>query len=221
MEQRWYKPTRIAKGRGMRATKAAFQEFGLLTSLVLISSVAYGSVPTPVNSIADGIWKGFTETVLGMHHLLFTLLVGLAAYTMTKRFKSPLFYLSAVLAGSFLQRSMPLPTLVVNLGAACSLAILLLMVWFHERSRAFFPWIFLVGGWFHGLSLANEVQGSADPGFFAVVCAAILVQSLICFGFGRFALKLSLQSPDGFEGLENILSATAIGVAMAYVYRAF
>ncbi len=209
------------KGGPMSSYKSWLKLMATLACLNLGSTKVLAAVPVALTEMVDALWKGLTEPILGMQHLLFGLMAGLLAFTMTKKPKTLLVFLLALVPGYALEWWSPMPVLLVKLAAATSVAVLLGMLWFHEKLGRFAPLVFVLGGLIHGLGLAQEVRGSNPSEFLIYVTTASLVQLVICFGFGRFTLQLSTDSPDSFEGLENILSATATGVAISYFVLAF
>jgi|GEM_PF-7024967 len=196
--------------------------FWILKLLLLTqSSLLWAADSVALVSSAEGILKGLTEPIVGMHHLVFCLMTGFLGLTMAKSYRYPLFYLFTLIPGYAVAFYLPLPVIFVNVVVALSVAALLFNLWFVEKFGRYAVLILTLGGFFHGASFVQTVQGSSMTGLLSYLIAATLIQALLCFGFGLFTLRLSLKSLDNLEGLENILSATATGVFIAYIYMAF
>lgn len=194
-----------------------------MISLLLLTQSSRLSAAESVALVSsgEGILKGLTEPIVGMHHLVFCLMAGFLGLTMAKSYRYPLFYLLALIPGYAVAFLVPLPVFLVNVVVALSVAALLFNLWFIEKFGRYAVLILILGGFFHGASFVQAVQGSSMSGLLSYLIAATLIQILLCFGFGFFTLRLSLKSSDSLEGLENILSATATGVFLAYIYMAF
>jgi len=174
-----------------------------------------------LHTAIEGIGKGLTETLLDMQHSVFCLLVGLVLFALRRKPRDAWFYILALLPGYILERMHPMPPMFVNVVVALTLVFALLQQWMYEKMASYTLPFLLFAGIFHGLSMSHAVAGSTTPAFLAFTLTATLVQAAIIFGFGALCYRISIKSPDGFEGLENIIGALGTGVAMAYLFWAF
>jgi hypothetical protein len=168
-----------------------------------------------------GIVKGLTEPLLAMNHLLFCLMTALMLFTFRQRPRDSLYYLLALIPGYILGWFQTLPLLLVNLIVVLTLFFVLLQQWIYERLKVWTLPLLLLAGICHGHSLATAAAGSSLNAFLAYMITATLVQGLVIYSFGLLTRWMSSKSPDGFETLENILSAVGAGVAMAYLFTSF
>jgi hypothetical protein len=169
----------------------------------------------------EGVIQGLRESLLDMQHLVFCLVAGLVIVTLRRKPRDIWFYILALFPGYALQRYQPVPVFVINIVVALTLVFALLQEWIYEKMASYTLPFLVVAGFFHGLSLSQDVMGSTPSAFLAFTLTATLIQALVLYGFGIFSQRISLKSPDGFEGLENILSAVGTGVALAYFVWAF
>lgn len=169
----------------------------------------------------EGVVQGLRESVLDMQHLTFCLLVGLVLFVLRRKPRDAWFYILALFPGYALERYYPLPAVLVNVGVALTVVFVLFQQWLYEKLASYTLPFLALAGFLHGLSLSQDVIGSSTPAFLAYTLTATLIQALLIYGFGIFSRRVSLKSPDGFEGLENILSAVGVGVALAYFVLAF
>jgi hypothetical protein len=174
-----------------------------------------------LQTVFEGVIQGLRESLLDMQHLVFCLLAGLVLFTLRKRPRDALFYILALFPGYALERYQPWPPLLVNVLVALTLVFALFQEWMYEKLASYTLPFLLLAGFLHGLSFSQDVPGSSAPAFLAYTLTATLVQALVIYGFGVFSRQISLKSPDGFEGLENILSAVGTGVALTYLAWAF
>lgn len=174
-----------------------------------------------LRTVMEGVVQGLRESLLDMQHLVFCLVAGLVIFTLRRKPRDIWFYILALFPGYALQRYQPLPAFVINMVVALTVAFALFQEWIYEKLAAYTLPFLIIAGFFHGLSLSQDVTGSTTPAFLAFTLTATLIQALVLYGFGTFSRLVSLKSPDGFEGLENILSAVGVGVALAYFVWAF
>lgn len=174
-----------------------------------------------LQTATEGLSRGIIEPVLGMQHLVFCLMAGLMLFVFRKRPRDLFYYALTLPLGFAIEWHQPLPLLLVNLVIPVSLTVVLFQQWFYEKMAVYTLPLLLIAGVFHGASLGRLAAGSSLVGFVSYAIVASLVQGLTIYGFGRLCRHLATESPDGFEGLENILSATGTGVAMAYFFLAF
>jgi hypothetical protein len=174
-----------------------------------------------LHTVFEGVIQGLRESLLDMQHLVFCLLAGLVLFTLRRRPRDAFFYILALFPGYALERYQPWPPVFVNVVVALTVVFALFQEWMYEKLASYTIPFMILAGFFHGLSLSQDVPGSTTPAFLAYTLTATLVQGLIIYGFGVISLRISLKSPDGFEGLENILSAVGTGVALAYFVLAF
>lgn len=174
-----------------------------------------------LHTAMEGVVQGLRESVIDMQHLAFCLLAGLIIYTLRRKPRDAWFYILALFPGYALERYYPLPPVLVNVGVVLTLVFALFQQWMYEKLASYTVPFLALAGFIHGLSLSQDVTGSSVPAFLAYTLTATLVQALLIYGFGIFSRRVSLKSPDGFEGLENILSAVGVGVALAYLVWAF
>lgn len=169
----------------------------------------------------EGVIQGLRESLLDMQHLVFCLLAGLVLFTLRRRPRDAFFYILALFPGYALERYQPWPPVLVNVVVALTVAFALFQEWMYEKLASYTVPFMILAGFFHGLSFSQDVPGSTTSAFLAYTLTATLVQALLIYGFGVLSRRISLKSPDGFEGLENILSAVGTGVALAYFVLAF
>ena len=174
-----------------------------------------------LQSALDGIGKGLLQPIVGMNHLLFCLIAALVLFTLRKKPQEIGLYLFALIPGLAVQWNWAVPSVLINVVVALTVAFVMVQHWIYEKLAAWTVPMLLLAGFFHGLSFAEAAAGSSLDGFLAYGIAAILVQGLIMYGFGAVCRRLSIKAPDGYESLENLLSAVGAGVALAYFFLAF
>jgi hydrogenase/urease accessory protein HupE len=174
-----------------------------------------------LHTAMEGMIQGLKEPLLDMQHLVFCLLLGLVLFTLRRKPRDTFYYIGALFPGYALERFQSLPPLLINAGVALTLVFVLFQEWIYEKLASYTLAFLGIAGFLHGLSLSREATGSSTSAFLAYTLTATLVQALLIYGFGLLSRRVSLQSPDGFEGLENILSAVGVGVALAYFVLAF
>ncbi len=174
-----------------------------------------------LHTAIEGVIHGLREAVLDLQHLTFCLLAGLVIFTLRRKPRDAWFYILALLPGYALERYYPLPPVFVNVVVAFTVVFILFQEWIYEKLASYTVPFLVLAGFFHGASLSQDVTGSSTAAFLAFTLTATLVQALLIYRFGIFSRRVSLKSLDGFEGLENILSAVGVGVALAYFVLAF
>jgi hypothetical protein len=174
-----------------------------------------------LHTALEGVVHGLKEPLLDMQHLIFCLLLGLVLFTLRRKPRDAFYYIVALFPGYALERFQALPPVLINVGVALTVVFVLFQEWIYEKLASYTLPFLGIAGFLHGLSLSRDVAGSPTPAFLAYALTATLVQALLISGFGVFSRHLSLKSPDGFEGLENILTAVGSGVALAYFVLAF
>jgi urease accessory protein len=195
----------------------------VLSGWLTLATVAFayhmedGKMP---ETFAEGFLSGLAHPVVGMDHLSFILLTGLMTFTITRRYYDPLLFLGLSLLGSLLQvyvGSVPGVEMVV----ACSVLVMLFMLWMHAKLARWSTPIMVVAGLFHGYAYGTAVVGTMVQPLMAYLLGFTVIQGILLYSFGQLSAYLAQKSPSGLDTLENILSAVGSGVALVYIIRAF
>ncbi|MCX6130656.1 MAG: hypothetical protein NTX25_16555, partial [Proteobacteria bacterium] len=93
--------------------------------------------------------------------------------------------------------------------------------WFKGPGVRWSRWTLGIGGLLHGYVQGAALAGTSQSVFMMYVFGLGLMQVALAFGFGIFAARVAKASPDGFEGLENIVSSLGAGVTLTYLVKAF
>ena len=160
----------------------------LAVTLMLSTSTAFAHHPLegkPLETFAHGLFSGIGHPILGYDHLLFIVLVGIAAVFTARRLLSPLTYIIAMLAGCLIAAAgnvLPASELIT----AASLLVLggIMLTGYHLKSGATLA-LFALFGLFHGSAFGSflaEQESAAG--------LAVLVGYLVGLGFTQYGLAL-------------------------------
>ena len=184
---------------------------------VFLSSPAFahhamgGEVP---QTLFQGLLSGLAHPVIGIDHLAFIVLVGIAAAASGRVLAAPLAFIAATLAGTAIHLAgvgLPLAELVITA------SIIVLGVFLAMGRQVAGPLAlasFAFAGIFHGWAYGEAVVGSTPGPIGAYLLGFGVVQFAIAAGIGLSTRSL-LQVPRG-QVQARVASAVCMGVGLAF-----
>jgi len=166
-------------------------------------------------TVFHGLLSGLAHPVIGLDHLAFIILVGLAAAGVQRRIVGPAVFIAATLAGTFVHLAgvvLPLAEVVI----AASVVVLGALL-FHGRqlTGAIALAGFALAGLFHGWAYGEAVIGSGAMPVVAYLAGFALIQFVIAAGAARLAAGATTTA----EGLIRARGAAAVclGIGLAFM----
>ncbi|MFN3955316.1 MAG: HupE/UreJ family protein [Pararhodobacter sp.] len=169
-------------------------------------------------SIVHGVLSGLAHPVIGIDHLAFVVLAGLAAAIAGRGLSGPLAFILATLAGTFIQLggiALPLAELVIA-GSVVVLGALLVMGRQVGEPAALGG--FALAGLFHGWAYGEAVVGSTPMPIVAYLAGFAVIQFAIAAGVARLGGRL-LARPEGALQA-RLAAAVCAGVGLAFLVEA-
>lgn len=165
-------------------------------------------------TIFHGLLSGLAHPVIGIDHLAFIVLAGIAAAAAGRSLTGPLVFIAATVAGTFIQLgglALPLAELVIA-GSVVVLGALLVM----GRQVSGVPALggFALAGLFHGWAYGEAVIGSEPMPIVAYLAGFAVIQFAIAAGIARLAVPL-LVRPSGTMQV-RIAAAVCVGIGLAF-----
>jgi urease accessory protein len=154
----------------------------------LVATPAFAHHPLdgkPLETFAHGLFSGVGHPILGYDHLLFIVLVGIAAVFTAHRLLSPLAYIVAMLCGCLIAAAgnvLPASELMVAVSLLMLGGIMLTGYQLHAGATVS---IFILFGLFHGSAFGSflaEQESAAG--------LAVLIGYLVGLGFIQYGLAL-------------------------------
>jgi urease accessory protein len=166
-------------------------------------------------TVAHGLLSGLAHPVIGVDHLAFVVLVGLAAAASGRLLVAPLAFIGATLLGTVLQlwgAVLPLAELVIA-GSVVVLGALLVLG--RQVSGAAAPAAFAVAGLFHGWAYGEAVLGSEMGPIVAYLLGFAAIQFAIAAGVAVLAARAVVA---GFPALQaRLAAAICLGVGLVFL----
>lgn len=161
-----------------------------------------------------GLLSGLAHPVIGLDHLAFIVLVGLAAAGAQCRTVGPAVFIGATLAGTFVHLAgvtLPLAEVVI----AASVVVLGALLFHGRQARGVVALAgFAFAGVFHGWAYGGAVIGSAAMPIVAYLVGFALVQFAIAAGVARLASAATGTA----EGLIRARGAAAVCLGIGLVF---
>lgn len=161
-----------------------------------------------------GLLSGLAHPVIGLDHLAFIVLVGLAAAGVQRRIVGPAVFIGATLAGTFVHLAgvtLPLAEVVI----AASVVVLGALLFHGRQVRGAAALAgFAFAGLFHGWAYGGAVIGSAAMPVVAYLAGFALIQFVIAAGVARLASAATGTA----EGMIRARGAAAVCLGVGLVF---
>lgn len=172
-------------------------------------------------TLGEGLLSGLAHPVIGIDHLAFVVLVGLASAAAGQRLAAPVAFVLATIAGTFFQLAglaLPAAEFVIA-GSVVLLGALLLL------GRQVSGPLALAGiafaGLFHGWAYGEAVIGSETAPIAAYLAGFALVQFAIAAGVALVAGR-AVETADGANRLgARLTAAVACGIGLTILVEQF
>jgi len=197
--------------RYLSAAVAAITTLGIPT-LALAHHPMGGATPS---NFMEGLLSGFGHPIIGIDHLAFVILVGLAATFLTKRYIAPLAFIAGTLAGCLLIANgtvLPYAELVIT-GSVILLGALVMSG--KQIPASVYVAIFAVAGVFHGGAYGEAIIGAETTPLVAYLIGFAMIQYSIAIGAG-FAVQKIWKATEAAAAAPRIAAALAAGVGVAF-----
>ncbi|TQM94858.1 HupE/UreJ family protein [Roseinatronobacter monicus] len=168
-------------------------------------------------TIFHGLISGLAHPVIGLDHLAFVVLIGIAAALAGRSLVGPLAFIGATLAGTAVHLAgvtLPLAELVITASVVILGALLLLG---RQVAGPVALAGFALAGLFHGWAYGEAVIGSTPMPIFAYLLGFGGVQFAIAAGVALFAGKM-LQGGQG-QLQARLAAAVCMGVGLAFLFE--
>ncbi len=183
-----------------------------------VPSLAYAHHPmggaTP-NTFMEGLLSGIGHPIIGIDHLAFVILVGLAAVFLTRKYMAPLAFILGTVAGCLLianGASLPFAELVIT-GSVILLGALVMSG--RKIPSSLYVAIFAIAGLFHGGAYGEAIVGAENTALAAYLIGFAAIQYSIALGAGFVAEKL-WHATEAAATKPRIAGAVAAGVGIAF-----
>ncbi|MZR29341.1 HupE/UreJ family protein [Sneathiella litorea] len=185
---------------------------------VAVPGLAYAHHPmggaTP-NTFMEGLLSGIGHPIIGIDHLAFVILVGLAAVFLTRKYMAPLAFILGTVAGCLLianGASLPFAELVIT-GSVILLGALVMSG--RKIPSSLYVAIFAIAGLFHGGAYGEAIVGAENTALAAYLIGFAAIQYSIALGAGFVAEKL-WHATEAAATKPRIAGAVAAGVGIAF-----
>ncbi len=187
-------------------------------SVVSVPGMAMAHHPmggmTPGNFM-DGLLSGLGHPVIGIDHLAFIVLVGLAAVFLRGKYSAPLVFIGGTLAGCLLIASgtvLPYAELIIT-GSVILLGALVMSG--RKIPTAVYLVIFAIAGIFHGGAYGEAIIGAETTPLVSYLAGFAIIQYLVAIGTGLVAEKM-WHASEAAATKPRIAGAVAAGVGVAF-----
>ena len=165
-------------------------------------------------SMWHGLISGFAHPVIGLDHLAFIVLVGLAAAGASRLITGPAAFIAATVIGTLLHvGGVVLPLAWVVIGVA-TLVLAGLLIAGRQVSGPLALTGFAIAGLFHGWSYGAAVVGATPMPIVAYLAGFGLIQFAIAGGVALAARRLTTQTEGWVQ--PRITAAVCAGVGLAF-----
>jgi urease accessory protein len=168
-------------------------------------------------TVAHGLISGLAHPVIGLDHLAFIVLIGLAAAFSGRAMAGPLAFIAATLAGTGLHLAgvmLPLAELVIT---ASVVALGALVVLGRQVGGPVALAGFALAGIFHGWAYGEAVIGSTPMPIAAYLLGFGAVQFAIAAGVALVAGKLVAQGAGQMQA--RLAAAICTGIGFAFLFE--
>ena len=186
----------------------------LLASPALAHHPMGGEAP---QTVLHGLISGLAHPVIGLDHLSFVVLIGLAAALAGRSMAGPAVFIGATLAGTAVHLAgiaLPLAEVVIM---ASVVVLGALLVAGRQVAGPVALAGFAVAGIFHGWAYGEAVIGSTPMPVFAYLLGFGMVQFVIAAGVAVFAGKMLQQGAGQMQA--RLAAAVCMGVGLAFLFE--
>lgn len=185
---------------------------------LMVPTLAFAHHPmggaTPSN-FTEGLLSGIGHPIIGIDHLAFVVLVGLAAVFLTRKYIAPLAFILGTIAGCLLittGMTLPFAELVIT-GSVILLGAL--VVSGKKIPAVLYMVIFAIAGLFHGGAYGEAIVGAENTPLVAYLIGFAAIQYSIAIGAGFIAEKV-WHATETAAAKPRIAGAVAAGVGIAF-----
>lgn len=167
------------------------------------------------NTFMDGLLSGFGHPIIGIDHLAFIVLVGLAAVFLTRKYAAPLVFVGGTLAGCLLIANgtvLPYAELVIT-GSVILLGALVMSG--RKIPAGVYLAIFAIAGVFHGGAYGEAIIGAETTPLVSYLVGFAIIQYLIAIGAGLVVEKV-WRATEAAAAKPRIAGAVAAGIGVAF-----
>ena len=189
----------------------------IILALGLLSTSAFAHHPLggdAPQTVVNGLLSGLAHPIIGIDHLAFVVLVGLAAAMAGRSLLGPLAFIGATLAGT----GMLLAGVVLPLVEAVVVASVILLGALLMLGRQVMGPIaliaFALAGVFHGWAYGEAVIGATPMPIFAYLLGFGVIQFLIAGGIANFAGRMLAQGHGMMQA--RLAAAVCMGVGLVF-----
>lgn len=189
----------------------------LLLTLSLLSTAAFAHHPMggdAPQTVFHGLLSGLAHPVIGIDHLAFVVLVGLAAAFAGRSLLAPMAFIGATLLGTGLLLAGVVLPLVEAVVVASVLLLGALLVFGRRVAGPLAMVGFAAAGVFHGWAYGEAVIGATPMPIFAYLLGFGITQFLIAGGIATFAGRLLQQGQGQLQA--RMAAAVCLGVGLVY-----
>ncbi|WP_340148996.1 HupE/UreJ family protein [uncultured Sneathiella sp.] len=192
----------------------------VMTGLAVMSgsSLAMAHHPmggTTPNNFMDGLLSGLGHPVIGIDHLAFIVLVGLAAVFLKRKYSAPLVFIGGTLAGCLLIASgtvLPYAELIIT-GSVILLGALVMSG--RKIPTAVYLVIFAIAGIFHGGAYGEAVIGAEATPLVSYLAGFTFIQYVIAIGVGLMVERV-WHASEMAATKPRMAGAVAAGIGVAF-----
>ena len=184
---------------------------GLLSTSALAHHPLGGDAP---QTVFHGLLSGLAHPVIGIDHLAFVVLVGLAAAFAGRSLMAPLAFIGATLFGTGLLLAGVVLPLVEAVVVASVVLLGALLVLGRRVAGPLALVSFAVAGVFHGWAYGEAVIGATPMPIFAYLLGFGMTQFFIAGGIATFAGRLLQQGQGALQA--RLAAAVCLGVGLVF-----
>lgn len=168
-------------------------------------------------TVFHGLISGLAHPVIGLDHLAFVVLIGLAAALAGRSMMGPVAFIGATLAGTAVHLAgvaLPLAELVIMASVVVMGALL---VAGRQVAGPVALAGFAVAGIFHGWAYGEAVVGATPMPIFAYLLGFGMIQFAIAAGVAVVAGKMLTQEVGQMQA--RLAAAVCMGVGLAFLFE--
>lgn len=193
-------------------------------ALAILALACAGASPAAAHHVMDGalpdsfvagLLSGFGHPVIGIDHLAFIAVVGLASAFAPRPLLSPLAFVVATVAGcGLLLGGVALPAVEIVITGSV-IAVGAMVVSGRDWPAAAYPALFAVAGLFHGWAYGGSIVGAEATPLAAYLIGFAAIQYAIAAGF-VWLTRTVWQAATPVALQPRIAGAVAAGVGVAF-----
>lgn len=189
---------------------------GLFSTSALAHHPLGGDAP---QTVFHGFLSGLAHPVIGIDHLAFVILVGLAAAFAGRSLVAPLVFIGATLAGTAVLLAGVILPLVEAVVVASVVLLGVLLVLGRRVAGPLALIAFALAGVFHGWAYGEAVVGATPMPIFAYLLGFGVTQLFIAGGIATFMGQLLQQGQGAVQA--RLAAAVCLGVGLVYAAEGF